>query len=1218
MRALRKIVFINSANIRYAEIKLDGNVHFIGTQGVGKSTLLRAILFFYNADKLHLGIPKGMKSFDDFYLPKPNSYIVYEVEHEHRPFTVLVFRSSGRACYRFIDAPFERRWLVDEFGDVTSEYKVINSRLDKNIYMSKLIDRYEMFREIIYGNYKVAGKEFGNFQLMEAKSYQNIYRSIQNVFLNSRLDADFIKDIIIRSMEEEESNINLAYFRGQVADFEQEYKDISCWYRTNAKGESAVRLQADKVIACYHDLLYQKQQIEELCGELNYAVRDSRERIPLIKENLSKLNGERERQKKLLGEVMKKFEAEKSDLNKQLGVVDYNIKTCKEKKEYSTSIGIDAIIRRCNEEPVLKEQLKAQKERLDDLTRQYNDIASKFKKLVNGVQSELDGFKQLQENRKNAVRRDSLSKKDVLMTEREKQKGVIEASFEEKFKVTGGQIESIKLEKQECEKSLHALQYYAPYKAEIDHLKEEKVGLQKDEVKLAGEIKSLDANLKQLQTEYEAKTKDIESEANVMLEHKAQEIADAEAKIAELEKLLESTKGSLYEWLDGNVAGWEKNIGKIIDEKQVLYRTGLHPAKVDAAGKTLYGVDLDLSELPMSVRKPDEIKAEKQSAEGQLKALRNDCANIEEKKETDLESLRKAYSPRVKEKREQRSLCEAQKNSIPGKVKAIDVKIQDLQNKTEEEKKQRKSALDSQMNDVSHRLMDAEAVLGKTKEYKDKQLKTVQKSYEQAVAKVEAEQKVALDEIETAVKAKQTESETEVLRLQQLELDEMKGKGADTDAVEKCKEIISGIDKELAYIEDNRKLVYKYQSDKEELLDKEDEFKASKKNLQEKLNQLEDKYKLKRLDYDRKIGSLSKDIDENNEQLQRIEEGLKKADGFIGNSDLCPPMLRDVPERKALKSPEEVVSDLTSIIVSRHKKEEQFKQSVVLFKDNFTAKNTFNFKVVLNTVEDYLDFASNLDDFIHNNMIDQYRNRTSERYTEILARVSSEIGALTKRESEVVKVIQDINNDFDAQKFVKVIRQISIRSKQSSDKMVQLMKRIKEFHDENQFAMGEANLFTTDNRGDVNNKAVDYILDLMKYLNEDASRKSLTLSDLFDLEFRVVENDNDTQWTSKLSHVGSEGTDTLVKAMINIMLINVFKSQVSKKFGDFKVHCMMDEIGKLHPQNVKGILEFANSKNILLINSSPTTYNVSDYRYTYLLDKDSKSRTIVRPLITQK
>ena len=1218
MRALRKIVFINSANIRYAEIKLDGNVHFIGTQGVGKSTLLRAVLFFYNADKLHLGIPKEMKSFDDFYLPNPNSYIVYEVEHEHRPFTVLVFRSSGRACYRFIDAPFERKWLVDEFGDVTSEYKVINSRLDKNIYMSKLIDRYEMFKEIIYGNYKVAGKEFGNFQLMEAKSYQNIYRSIQNVFLNSRVDADFIKDIIIRSMEEEESNINLAYFRGQVADFEQEYKDISCWYKTNAKGESTVRLQADKVIANYHDLLYQKQQIEELCGELNYAVRDSCERIPLIEENLSKLNSERERQNKFLGEVMEKFEAEKSTLNKQLGVVDDRIKTCKEKKEYYTNIGVDAIIRRCNEEPVLKEQLKSQEERLDDLTRQYNDIASKYKKLVDGVQSELDGFKQLQENRKNEIRNATFFRKEQLMAERDKQKGEIETSFEEKLKVAEDLVDSIKLEKQECEMGLHSLQFFAPYKADIEHLSEEKVGLQKDEVRLAGEIKSLDANLKQLQTEYEAKIKAIESEAKAMLERKVQEMADAEEKIAELDKLLESTKGSFYEWLDGSVSGWEKNIGKIIDEKQVLYRTGLHPAKVDTASKTLYGVELDLSELPMSVRKPDEIKKEKQSLEGQLKALKNDCANIEKKKEAELDSLIKTFTPKVKEKREQRSLCEAQQNSIPGKLKAIDVKMQDFMNKTEEEKKHRKSALDSQMNDVSHRLIDAESVLAKTKEDKEKQLKTVQKTYEQSVAKVENEQKTALDEIGTAIKTKQTSCETEILSLQQQELDEMKGKGADTGAVEKCKEIISGIKKELTYIEDNRKLVYKYQSDKEELLDNEEEFKASKKNLQEKLNQLEDKYKLKRLDYDRKIGSLSKDIDDHNEQLQKIEEGLKKADGFICNSDLCPPMLREVPERKTLKTPDEVVLNLTSIIVSRHRKEEQFKQSVVLFKDNFTAKNTFNFRVVLNTVEDYLDFASNLDDFIHNNMIDQYRNRTSERYTEILARVSSEIGSLTKRESEVVKVIQDINKDFDAQKFVKVIRQISIRSKQSSDKMVQLMKRIKEFHDENQFAMGEANLFTTDSRSEMNNKAVDYILDLMKYLKEDISRKSMTLSDLFDLEFRVVENDNDTQWTSKLSHVGSEGTDTLVKAMINIMLINVFKSQVSKKFGDFKVHCMMDEIGKLHPQNVKGILEFANSKNILLINSSPTTYNVSDYRYTYLLDKDSKSRTIVRPLITQK
>ena len=96
MRYLNKIVFINSAHIRYAEVNLDGNVHFIGTQGVGKSTLLRAILFFYNADKSKLGIQREQKGFDDFYLPSPDSYIIYEVAHENGKFFVMAFKNQGR------------------------------------------------------------------------------------------------------------------------------------------------------------------------------------------------------------------------------------------------------------------------------------------------------------------------------------------------------------------------------------------------------------------------------------------------------------------------------------------------------------------------------------------------------------------------------------------------------------------------------------------------------------------------------------------------------------------------------------------------------------------------------------------------------------------------------------------------------------------------------------------------------------------------------------------------------------------------------------------------------------------------------------------------------------------------------------------------------------------------------------------------------------------
>jgi hypothetical protein len=113
-----------------------------------------------------------------------------------------------------------------------------------------------------------------------------------------------------------------------------------------------------------------------------------------------------------------------------------------------------------------------------------------------------------------------------------------------------------------------------------------------------------------------------------------------------------------------------------------------------------------------------------------------------------------------------------------------------------------------------------------------------------------------------------------------------------------------------------------------------------------------------------------------------------------------------------------------------------------------------------------------------------------------------------------------------------------------------------------------------------------------------------------------VENDNDSGWVEKLSNVGSEGTDVLVKAMINILLLNVFKESASKQFKDFKLHCMMDEIGRLHPNNVKGILRFANERNILLINGSPTSQNATDYKYTYKLAKE-QSKTDAKKYITK-
>lgn len=1215
MRALRKIIFVNSAHIRYAEVRLDGNVHFIGTQGVGKSTLLRAIMFFYNADKLHLGIPKEMKSYDEFYLPHANSYIVYEVEHEHGPFCVLTFRSSGRACYRFIDAAYRKEWLIDDRGDVTADSKVIRERLG-GASMSKIIDRYEQYRDILYGNRQAVGKEFARFQLMESSRYQNIPRSIQNVFLNSRLDANFIKEIIIRSMSEEEANIDLGYYRRQVADFEQEYKDISCWYKLNQKGESIVRTQAENVVNAYRELLFMKQQIAELCGELKYAVRVSKERLPLVEKKIDEIIEEENRQKRLINEIQQKYDSEKTNLNQQQGVVNEDLKRLKERRELYATQKIEDLLKRYEQEHVLKVKLEESKARLTELTARFNDVTGKFKVLCQGVKNGLENYRLSQNNRIITLGQEKQKAEERMFNEHTEQRKNIEAAFAEKLTVAYNAIDLLKNEKSELEKEMLKLKFSQPYKEETDALNKEANSLAFREKELNGLIATTEAKINQLQTEYDKQEAGITADSKNKIDAKQQEMDEVAAKIAEINGLLNRTKGSLYEWLEENKRDWEQNIGKVVNEESVLYQTGLHPQKDD--GTSLFGVKLDLIDLSLSVRKPTQLKEERDELELKLRSLQTDKKALTEQQEKLMNELKRRVAPKMRELREQKSYHETELRVIPQKQKALKLKQEDYAAKAQQEKEERAKQLNTRLQEVALRRTAADTNLDKIQAEKQKQLTAEDKRYQKAKDENIRlhEQRVA--EIKADIKQQEKKAEEQLLLLQQQENEELRGRGADTRMVEECKASIKMTEAELKYIDAHRRIVFAYQRDREELFDHEEEFKTRKKLITDKLQQLNDKYDLRKQKHNEVLASLGKELAERKDEKRLLDENLQKAENFAHDEKLCPPMLAEVKERQTLRTPGQAVEELTGIIVSRQKSYDKLKGAVNLFKGNFTTKNTFNFRMELTLDDDYLDFANNLEDFLTYNKIEEFRRRTSERYVDILARVSKEMGDLTRHESDVDKVIHDINNDFRERNFAGVIKLIALQPVPSADKMVLLMKRIKEFNDENQYAMGELNLFSTANRDEVNEKAVEYLLDFMKSLVDNPQRQLLTLSDLFLLQFRIVENDNDTGWVDKLSHVGSEGTDTLVKAMINIMLINVFKGKVSRKFGDFRIHCMMDEIGKLHPQNVKGILDFANARNILLINSSPTTYNVSDYRHTYLLSKDSKSQTVVNPLISQQ
>ena len=225
---------------------------------------------------------------------------------------------------------------------------------------------------------------------------------------------------------------------------------------------------------------------------------------------------------------------------------------------------------------------------------------------------------------------------------------------------------------------------------------------------------------------------------------------------------------------------------------------------------------------------------------------------------------------------------------------------------------------------------------------------------------------------------------------------------------------------------------------------------------------------------------------------------------------------------------------------------------------------------------------------------------------------------LTASESDIQDLISKVNKGFQTCNFVGVIQRIEMKVEESSNRVVNALRAIQKYYNEPAYDLTPGtNLFSSENEQLVKQEAIALLRDFIKEMHAYRYDK-IRLYDSFELRFRIIENNNDTGFVEKLSNVGSEGTDILVKAMINIMLLNVFKESASQKFKDFKLHCMMDEIGKLHPNNVNGILKFANDRNIILINGSPTELNRDAYKHVYLLTKGAQSKTRIARLISDQ
>ncbi len=1222
MRYLNKIIFLNSAHIPYAEVKLDGNVHFIGTQGVGKSTLLRALLFFYNADKLRLGIPKEKKSFDAFYFPYPNSYIVYEVMRENGAYCVLALKNQGRVMYRFIDAPFDSKWFIDEHKQVYGEWTKIREQVGKKHDVSSLVSSYEMYRDIIFGNNRRQELlPFRKYAIEESAKYQNIPRTIQNVFLNTKLDADFIKNTIIRSMSDEDNSIDLNFYREQIKEFEQEYKDVSLWTKKEKNGEVLVRRMADKVIDAYRTLLNNRRRISEGRKELNYAERVAQELLPQYRLDIQESEAECNRVNRLISEEQEKYGKERDKLSRELGVLDDKLKTTATKRKYYEEIHIEDILQRVEQETIIEDERKRQVAMKAELEKSYQNVVDKYKALLEQLDMDLRAFRNSKTTLLNAHQAALVTQKETLLQELRKAEMETREVFREKTLSVDEMIAQLVHEETALKIQKAKVAHENPFAQEMETNEKEFVEFTTRQIQVETEKREVELRIETLRQEAEKELEIAELKYQASLDEPKKQKADVEAEIRKYQNLLEKSKGSFSEWLDQNRKGWQENIGKVVDEETILYNNVLNPQLVvdssssSSSSASLYGVSINLAAVERKFRTPKELKeqlAEKEQLRADIIKLLNDLQN---RHEEDNKNLKGKYQLQIRKLNESLYAKKAEIQLLPQTEKKLKTQALELEKRLKKWRSQQLAELEDKQNALVTDKLKKDENKHQLETDLQRKLKVLQTEYDRLVKQETQTFEVFAQDIRTQIEEKQHQVDARKQELLKAQRDELHGKGVDTQTLDAYNKRIAELDAELTYIRKNRDVVAVYRNEKIELFDQEPAVRQNRKNKAEAKTMLEDKFRQRSERLQLQLSEAQSQLTKLQTALKKLDAGLNAVRSFRRDETLCPLESNEIEEKITTKDCLTIVEELKRLIYEDSRTLDNFKKQSQQFLGMFSAHNTFHFNVSPVTEEEFIAFASNLCEFVENDKISEYQKRISGRYTDIIFRISKEVGDLTRREGDIGKTINDINHDFEERNFAGVIREIALRPLKTNDQLMLLLLRIRDFAEENQFNMGEMDLFATESRQDVNAKAVKYLLAFMKGLLDEPNRKQLQVADTFKLEFRIKENDNDTGWVEKIANVGSDGTDILVKAMVNIMLINVFKEKASKKSGDFKIHCMMDEIGKLHPNNVKGILDFANRRNILLVNSSPTTYNVEDYKYTYLLSKDDRAKTKVTQLI---
>ena len=121
---------------------------------------------------------------------------------------------------------------------------------------------------------------------------------------------------------------------------------------------------------------------------------------------------------------------------------------------------------------------------------------------------------------------------------------------------------------------------------------------------------------------------------------------------------------------------------------------------------------------------------------------------------------------------------------------------------------------------------------------------------------------------------------------------------------------------------------------------------------------------------------------------------------------------------------------------------------------------------------------------------------------------------------------------------------------------------------------------------------------LENFKTEVSKKNKFHLARLFDLQFVIKNPGEELKEIKRLNFVGSTGTQTVVKAVLLLLLLSKFTLSKRK---NTKIPVQLDEVGTLGTSNYSEILGVANALNFQIFTASPKSVAAADIVYPLLM-----------------